>query len=179
MSQQESIPTQVKDGDTTTILTEYKALRDEIMKRIEFRYQIINLILIVSGTFLTVGIQASIPASVLLVYPILALFLICSWAHNGVTTLRIAKYVRECIEQKMAGLSWEAYVKEQFPQYQPFGSLGFLSAAGLVITTQILAIGLALLKSNFTAIEIVLIVCGVLATVLTLILLRYVTRLRR
>lgn len=86
MSQQESMPAQEKDGDTTTTLTEYKALRDEIVKRIEFRYQIINLILIVAGTFLTVGVQASIPASVLLVYPILALFLISGWAHNGVTT---------------------------------------------------------------------------------------------
>lgn len=45
MSLPDDMPTQVEEGDTTTILTEYKALRDEIVKRVEFRYQIINLIL--------------------------------------------------------------------------------------------------------------------------------------
>lgn len=179
MSLPDDMPTQVEEGDTTTILTEYKALRDEIVKRVEFRYQIINLILIVAGTFLTVGVQSNIPASVLLVYPILALFLLASWAHNGVAALRIGKYVREYIEKKVAGLNWETNMKEQFPQYQPFGLLGFLSTTGLVLTTQTLALVLALLKSKFTTIDIVLAVCGALSIFLTLILLRQITQLRR
>lgn len=77
MSRQ-SLPTQVKTEDITLVATKYKALRDEIVKRLEFRYQIINLTLVVAGTFLTIGVQANMPASVLLVYPLLASFLIAA-----------------------------------------------------------------------------------------------------
>ena len=90
--------------DTTGMVTEYQALRSEILKRIEFRYQLINLILIVAGTFLTVGLQPNISASMLLVYPILALFLVAGWVHNGVATLRIARYIRKkALRQKQHG----------------------------------------------------------------------------
>ena len=179
MSQQ-SLPTQVKTEDITLVATEYKALRDEIVKRLEFRYQIINLTLIVAGTFLTIGVQANMPASVLLVYPLLASFLIAAWAYNGVATLRIARYIRESIEQKVAGLEWETFLKEQAPQLpRPYGFLGTISTTGLVLTTQLLTIALALLKGNFTIIETILFACSIGSVIFTLFLLRYTTRLRR
>lgn len=179
MSQQ-SFPGQVKTEDIPLVLAEYKALRDEIMKRLEFRYQIINLILLVAGTFLTIGVQENMPASVLLVYPILAAFLITSWAYNGIATLRIGQYIRDHIEHKVAGLEWETFLKEQAPQLPyPYGFLGILSTAGLVITTQVLAVALALLKGNFTAIEAVLFTCSIGSVIFTLFLLRDTTRLWR
>ena len=179
MSQQ-SLSTQAKTEDITLVAAEYNALRNEIVKRLEFRYQIINLTLIVAGTFLTVGVQTNMPASVLLVYPLLAFFLIAAWAHNGVASLHIGRYIREHIEREATGLGWETFLKEEAPQLpRPYGFLGTVSTAGLVLTTQLLAVALALLKGNFTLIEIVLLVCSLASIVLTLFLLRYTTRMRR
>jgi len=179
MSEKNSL-IQARSEDSTFVAAEYGALRDEIVKRLEFRYQIINLDLVVAGTFLTVGVQANMPASVLLVYPVLASFLIAAWAYNGAATLRIAQYIRESIEPRAAGLGWETYLRGQAPQLpRPYGLLGPISTAGLVLTTQLLAIILALLKGNFATVEVVLTACSVAAVVFTLLVLRYATRLRR
>jgi hypothetical protein len=179
MSQQRS-PTQLNTEDITLVVSEYKALRDEIMKRLEFRYQTVTLILIVSGTFLSVGVQTAVPASVLLVYPLLALFLIAAWAHNGVATLRIARYIREHIELKTHGLRWETYLKEEAPHLpQPYGFLGTVSTTGLVLGTQLLAVVLALFKGNFTILDTVLLVCSLASFILALFLSWYMTRLQR
>ena len=176
----QSLSTQAKAENLTLVAAEYNALRNEIVKRLEFRYQIINLALIVAGTFLTVGVQASMPASVLLVYPLLALFLIAAWAHNGIASLHIGRYIREHIERKATGLGWETFLKEQAPQLpRPYGFLGTISTAGLILTTQLLAVALALLKGNFSTIEIVLLVCSLVSIVLTLFLLQYTIRIRR
>src|SRR5689334_19293985 len=79
----------VRTTDTTITVTEYNALRSTVIKRLEFRYQILNLILIVAGTFLTIGLQKDNPSSILLVYPILALFLTAIWTHNGIIIAQI------------------------------------------------------------------------------------------
>lgn len=179
MSQQSS-PREVKPEDITSAITEYNALRDEILKRLEFRYQTINLTLIVAGTFLTVGVQANTPPSVLLVYPLLASFLVAAWAYNGAASLRIAQYIRESIEPEVAGLGWETSLKEQAPRlHRAYGLLGTVSTSGLTLTTQLLAIALALLKGDLAPIETVLLACAVAAVLSTLFILRYVTRLRR
>jgi len=155
----------------TVIVTEYKALRDEILKRLDFRYQLLNLILIVAGTFLTIGLQKDNPASILLIYPVLSLFLTASWAHNGVTILRIGEYIQERLAGDFGEFGWEAFYWKQEPLSVASGFLGKVASSGLIITTQILAIGLAVLKSNFTAIDIVLLICSLIAIVLTILAL--------
>jgi hypothetical protein len=45
--------------DPDFALAEYSALRDEILKRIEFQNQIVNLTLIVAGTAVSVAFQLS------------------------------------------------------------------------------------------------------------------------
>jgi hypothetical protein len=163
--------------DKTLILEEYQALRNEILKRLEFRYQLINIIVVVSGTFLSVGIQPNVPTSVLLVYPILALFLISGWVYNGVILTQIGKYIRENIEINIVEFKWESYLKERKTKLNfsnPFGFLGILSTSGLALTTQFLAVGIALLKFKFIPTDIVLLICSFVAIILTLIIiLRY------
>jgi hypothetical protein len=171
MSQQENPPPPAEPEDTALKAAEYTTLRDQVLKRVELHYQIINLILIVAGTFLTIGVQANIPASVLLTYPILALFLTANWAYNGVVMLQITSYLREHYETKATGLAWETYLREQTPS-RPSSMLSIVSTAGLVLTTQLLAVGLGLLKATFEVTEIVLLICSAVAIILTLLLLR-------
>jgi len=156
-----------KPDATSVILAEYASLRAEMLKRVEFRYQLINLTIIIAGTFLTIGLQPNVPAFVLLVYPILALFLVAGWAHNGQTIVSISKYINEHIRPKLKDLEWEGFARKHHVSFY-----GTLSTSGLVLTTQFLAIGLALLKFSFTTTQITLLACSVIAVISTIILLR-------
>ena len=71
---QHHAPANAVDSANPLVAAEYKALRDEILKRVEFRYQLLNITLISAGTLLGAGLNAN-SAPVLLVYPILAAFL--------------------------------------------------------------------------------------------------------
>ncbi|WP_414586875.1 hypothetical protein [Scytonema sp. PCC 10023] len=172
LSNQPSDPKRTEDK--IIMLEEYQALRNEILKRIEFRYQLINIILVVSGTFLSVGVQPNVSVSVLLVYPILALFLTSGWVYNGIILKRIGTYIRENIETNIPELRWESYLKERtirLNSSSPFSLLGTLSTSGLVLTTQVLAIVIALLKFKFIITDIVFLICSIVAIILTLIII--------
>ena len=41
------------------LISEYSALREEIVKRIEIQHQLLSLALIATGTILTIGFQTS------------------------------------------------------------------------------------------------------------------------
>ena len=165
--------------ENANILAEYQTLRDDILKRIEFRYQLINLLLVVAGAFFTLGLQPNIPSSVLLIYPILALFLTAGWAHNGVVMVKIGDYLREELEVKTVGLKWHTRIATSYPQFSGFSFLGTISTSGLVLTTQVLALVLALIRFGATLIETVLLVCSLVAVVATMVLLRQSAQLSR
>jgi hypothetical protein len=85
---------------------EYTALREEIVKRIELRAQILFGSLTVAGVLL--GFSSSTPLGVL-VYPIIAAFLAAAWSQNDIRIKQLSKYVREHIEDKVPGLAWEQH----------------------------------------------------------------------
>ena len=165
--------------ENANILAEYQTLREDILKRMEFRYQLINLLLVVAGAFFTLGLQPNISSSVLLIYPILALFLTAGWAHNGVVMVKIGNYLREELEVKTVGLKWHTRIATSYPQFSGFSFLGTISTSGLVLTTQVLALVLALIRFSATLVETVLLVCSLIAIGATLVLLRQSTQLRR
>jgi hypothetical protein len=76
-----------KPKDTITneslslIIAEYNAMREEILKLVENQHQILSLSLIAPGTILAIGFQTR-NASIMYLYPILALFLICYLAFQ-------------------------------------------------------------------------------------------------
>jgi hypothetical protein len=154
-------------SDINVVLAEYNALRDEIIKRLEFRFQILNLIVIVSGTFLTVGVQETVPAAVILIYPSLALFLVISWVHNSFVLKQIGKYIRDHIETRISGFSWETSGVIDYH----FGFWNSISMTGMTLTTQLLAVIIASLKGNFGTIEVFLLVCSFISIGITLFLL--------
>jgi hypothetical protein len=172
-------PLEISEREQTNILAEYQTLRDDILKRIEFRYQLINLVLVVAGTFLTVGLQFDNSATILLVYPILALFLAAGWAHNGVVMVKIGRYIRDNIEPKLAGLNWQTFTEKSFPQLSSFSILGPISTSGLIFTSQLLALILAIIKFTGTLTEWGLLILSSLALLITGILLWQVANFRR
>ena len=71
------------------ITTEYNAMREEILKLEENQHQIISLSLIAPGTILAIGFQTG-NASIMYLYPILALFLAAIWLSNSHGVHRVA-----------------------------------------------------------------------------------------
>ncbi len=79
-------------------LEEYNSLREETLKRVELRYQIINLTLVATGALLTIGAAEKGPRSALIVYPILSLFLAAGYSYNHIMIVEMGKYIRERLE---------------------------------------------------------------------------------
>jgi hypothetical protein len=141
---------------------EYKYLKDEMLKRIELRQQIAAVTLTLAGIFLGVGINTE---SVALVYPLLAMFLAFGWAQNDYRIRESAKYIRENIENLIPGLNYETYVQQQRIKGGGLGSWRFvvLSHGGVFLGTQLMAIGIELLKFTFNLLEWGLVVVDVIA----------------
>jgi hypothetical protein len=152
---------------------EYAALRDEVLKRLEFRNQMLSVLLVVAGTFISVGTQAEVSATVLLVYPLLALFLISSWIHNGRALVLIGRYLREEVEKRHSGLGWEKYLKRPQIAKSAYGHFNNFAMAGLALTTQALATGLATTKLTGNTMENILLVVSLVSTAVTGLLILY------
>jgi hypothetical protein len=74
------------------VLHEYDALRAEILKRIEIMYQISALALVAPATLFAFGLGAK-NATVILVYPVLALFLSLLWANYDGRCRQLGFYI--------------------------------------------------------------------------------------
>ena len=158
---------------TSLIIAEYSSLRDEILKRSEFRYQIVSLTLVVAGTIVTVGLQKDSSAAVLFLFPIIGCFLAGMWARNIVWTRRMTEYIRDRIESKVQVMGWETKIKNERHAVSAF--LGVISGVAFLIT-EIIVLVLGLLKTEFSNIDIVLIASDVIAIVLTIVILLFVIK---
>lgn len=131
---------------TSAAEAEYAALRNEILKRMELRQQLIAGTLTLAGVFLSVGLVKDLVA---LIYPPLAAFLALAWAQNDFRLKSAAKYIREKLEPVL-GLRWETWVQEQREAgREELGSWNFIVAShgGIFLLTQLLAVGIELLKN--------------------------------
>ncbi len=93
--------------------TEYKALRDEILKRIELQYQYMSLALITLGTTLGLGLQAR-ASTIVLVYPLAAPFLAAAWAFDDYVIRLLANYIKVRIEPGIgkSNMGWEDFFQK-------------------------------------------------------------------
>jgi len=151
------------DPNNPLVAAEYKALRDEILNRVNFRYQLLNLTLIIAGTLLAAGVHADVSAAVLLVYPLLAAFLAAGWVHNGNTIIPLSQYIRDELEAKYSGLGWETYLHSHADRRFLYEGLGLIYAAGIFLSTAIVSLVLGILKTTGTSIDLLLIVVDILA----------------
>jgi hypothetical protein len=157
------------------MLEEYKSLRDETLKRVEFRYQIFNITLIVAGSLWTVGTAKPDLYSVLLLYPILSFFFAAAFVYNSILLVQIGAYIREIIEPSgVVQLGWATYLKDKYKGIEPFE---IVSTYGLFLGTQIVSLlayfNFAPPFSTLTRVTKILIIVGLLAVVLTFFTLRY------
>ena len=151
------------------LLIEYGVLREEILKRIELRSQVTSLTLIIFGTILSFGLQAR-SSSIILVYPVLAIFLAANWTHNGIRIKEIANYIRDHIESRVGEntIAWEHRAR---PNRMPIDRLNFLSASGIFIGTSLFAILTALPLAHFDMVEILLLIFAIICIICTSIVL--------
>jgi hypothetical protein len=166
----------ISDELRTEILAEYSALRAEILKRMEMREQLLSFTLVIAGTFLSLGAQEGVSALILLIYPVLAVFLAMVWKQNDTRVWEIGEYIRVCLEAKgggksgLDGLRWENILRDA----RPFRAEKIISAGGVFIAADLLALVIAILRLTFSVEVAVLLACDLLAIILTItVLLRY------
>ena len=114
-------------GYGAEVLAEYTALRNEIIKRIEIRHQLLAFLMIAFGTLLTVGAKQDGLVEAILIYPLLALAFAFAWMHNDMRIKELGDYISEHVEDGLLrqthppGIWWEHYIaklrKEQFDSH--------------------------------------------------------------
>lgn len=144
---------------------EYKALRDEILKRLEFRNQIVIATLTLAGVALSFGLR--LPA-IAFVVPVITTFLAAVWAQHDARIWEIGNYIRDHLEPRFQGLGWEVY--RQNRPYKATRVLGIrlavLSAGGLFVAMQVVALIIGF--SGFIGFTVFDWVLGAVASVFTL-----------
>lgn len=156
------------------LITEHKALRDEILRRIVLKHQLIALALIGIGTFLTFSIKGS--AGLLFAYPILAMFIAAAWSHNEKRIRQTAAYIKAIEEKFFNGkIGWEHIRQSKIEEKEKLISHSLLAAQGIIIGTQVIAL-IALImdwiKRSYPTEDIILLALEVIAIIITAILLR-------
>jgi hypothetical protein len=163
-----------KEHYTQAVLAEYNSMRNEVIKRIELRYQIINLSLVISGVLFTTGFNSK-QASVFLIYPFISSLLFSLWLHNGNAIMVIGTYLRDKIEIEFfdrKGPAWEIGVGERAQKTTP--SIWWSSdrsdvffSGGIFLVTQLVAIYLGWSFYSSSVAETVLFVLDAVAMALT------------
>lgn len=135
-----------KPVDSRGMELEYNSLRSEILKRVELRQQTIAITLTLAGAFLGVGLSTDMVA---LIYPPLAAFLAIAWAQNDFRIRDLATYIRENLETSSLGLGYETHAQQARLASKRLNSwrVVVLSHTGIFIFTQLMAIGIGLLRT--------------------------------
>src|SRR5204863_9788835 len=92
---------QLQQIRTEIIVEQYHSLRDEIIQRVQARQQMWYVLLLVASTFFTIGVQPSIAAWTILLYPLISLFFAANWVHNDTRIDQITWYIQHEIEKPL------------------------------------------------------------------------------
>lgn len=153
------------------LVSEYAALRAEILKRIELQHQLLSLTLVVFGTILSFGLQVH-SSSIVLLYPVLAFFLSSSWTYHGRAVRAIVVYIRDQIEAKILGnnLGWEHRPPRRFKLP---GRLDFLAARGIFAGTAVLATLVAVSLAKIDVTNLLLFATAIVSIVSSITIMRF------
>jgi len=144
---------------------EYAALRAEILKRMELRYQFIPVSLTMAGVFLGLGISNG---TIALVYPVLAVFLAIGWAQNDKRIGDTAAYIRTHLERSIPGLGWETHLHNERIQQQRQRRFAIFSYGGIFLFTQLIAIGIGFIKFTYSTTEWSLLVLDMISVIMVM-----------
>jgi len=164
------------------LLAEFVALREELIKRQEMRFQLLTFTLIIAGTILSLGTQKEVSVIVLLIYPILAFFLALTLVHIQIGAVEISQYLKEKIEDRFLSLGWERYIRElqTGKRKSYFAKAKGIPAFGVFIVTEIVALVLAVPRIFFpfkeslgSILEVFLFTVSIVAIILTCYIFRH------
>jgi hypothetical protein len=153
---------------------EYMSLREESLRRIEGRQQILSVTLTLAGAFLGIGWGTG-GAMALLIYPPLAALLAASWVQNEVRIRTISAYIRDHLEAAIPGLGWERYSRNVTAQSRFMGfPIDILSIGGIFVLTQVLAIFLSLFRFERSFVEFLMLIVDVFSIIALILMINYV-----
>jgi len=155
------IPTQ--KNDKNNMMLEYNALRDEILKRIDLRQEIISITLvlltaILSATFAQKGLEENFSTleipSLAFIYPPIATSLALGWIQHEYRINLLGNYIHEHIEKSIPGLGWEKYVVIKTSEGSKLKWYYILlSHGGVFIWSEIIAIIVGIFMFHNTSLE--------------------------
>ena len=128
------------------LLAEYDTLRAELLQRTSTRSQIINLALTAFGAVLGAAAIGSQGIYFLMLYPLVALFLLNSYLSNSLKIQRIGDYIKDHIEKYARDnlpspvgsiFSWQDYYDKQSKQ-------GFIKGRFIFPLTALIATGVGI-----------------------------------
>ncbi|MBO0790312.1 MAG: hypothetical protein J2P36_05110, partial [Ktedonobacteraceae bacterium] len=158
---------------------EYRALREEIIKRVGARQGMWSTLLVLSGTLLTVGVQPELSAWTAALYPLISLCLALNWSHNDLRITQLTWYIHQQVERPLGLVGWESYRARAARQRRHLlaNTSGFHSyaAQGVFAITQLLASGIGvtrLAQSGQVGLAVLAGIVDLAATILTGYVLR-------
>ncbi len=136
MSSQQQEKSSLTSNDL--IIAEYTALREELLKLTDMQHQLIAITLISFGTLVGGGIQFH-NTSIILTYPIVAMFLAACWFNHAYGIDMLGHYIQKHIEDAVGinNIGWENHSRNKSI---PHAIIAFLGARGIFVITQVIAI---------------------------------------
>jgi hypothetical protein len=158
---------------------EYNCLRAEILKRIELRQNLMSISLTIAGVTMGFGMTN---AQIAFVFPPIALFLAILWSQNDIRSGEIDDYLQQ-FEGVDTGYGWVSHYKNKKSKATNWMGLSFsvLGPGGTFFMTELMTIGIALVKFTSNRLNWGLLITDMVALLLTisLITLTQLTRRRR
>lgn len=139
----------VQSKSTRVILAEYKTLREELLRRINMRQQIVQINLTLGSLILSYGLIQTLQnpssniLSVALIFPPMGLLLGLGWIQMQRRIQIISAYIISNIESQILELNWETTMLQiRAGQEKKFGIYNSTvpSHGGVFIVTQLVAI---------------------------------------
>ncbi len=121
------------------VLVEYKALRDEIVKRIELRQHVIIAAVTIAGVLLSIGVRWQ-NTMVVMMYPSIATLLAIAWVHHDKAIGAMGKFILKRVEDRLGHDGWQSKKQED----REAGKRRFAPMAhcGIIALTQAMAIAI-------------------------------------
>ena len=160
---------------------EYDTLRQEILKRVEMQYTLVNLTLTFVAVFLGLGLENNLIA--FLVPPLVTLIALLYKTHS-VMILRISNYMIERFESQIdSSVGWEAHnkIKATSPVFKRKNLIVNLGPLAIFTFLDIISISIGLFKFHSDKIQVFLLIVDGFSVIMTVVIFRVYSarRIRR
>ena len=163
-------------------IAQYEALREEVLRRLDLRQQLLTFTMLVAGSFFGLGLQSWVSGLTVLCYPLIALFLAGAWTQHDRRIGQIAVYLRSFEDAYLSryGPGWETQRRTTLPTkvHRLTSGLIVIPARGVFLSSQALALLVGIARyvqepSSMIALFLVLIGADVLVMVGTWYVLKH------